>query len=294
MISFCGTLFLKAYPIFDLRTPEQKVVELETQGRMGNLMFQYASALSYALEHDKKLYIFGDISELERAFGLKINYATEDNPVLYTNFSEEKKKSSNVVQKDIIDYEDAFETDSSYGLLFGFFQDPRFFQKHQTEVRKAFTFNKGLSPENKKLIEELRSVNSVSVHIRRGDYVEKKDYHFLLTNEYYERAADYIAERVKDPHFYIFSDDLEWVKKNIKLKYPHTFVEANQFQTGYNDMRLMSLCRHNIIANSSFSWWGAWLNNNPDKIVIAPNIWLNDDGTWGKRIVPEQWIKIKI
>lgn len=271
--------------------PEQKVVELATQGRMGNLMFQYAGAYAYARQYNKQLYVSGDLSELQRAFGLKVKYS-EHNPDVYSNLSGQRKSNPNLKTKNMDVYDSTFDQDN-VALLWGFFQDTRFFERYTKDIRQMFSFKEELSPENKKIMQKINQTNSVSMHIRRGDYVAQKTYHFLLPESYYIRAADYIADRVSNPHFYIFSDDIKWAKENIHLKYPHTFVDANQRAKGYNDMRLMSACKHNIIANSSFSWWGAWLNETPNKIVIMPNVWLNDDGKWIKNIKPQKWVQIQ-
>lgn len=137
---------------------------------------------------------------------------------------------------------------------------------------------------------------AISVHVRRTDYVNSG--RFNLTQGYYTRAMEYIAKIVENPHFYIFSDDINWVEKNMEFNYPHTFVKGNMEQDSYIDMWLMSQCKHNIIANSTFSWWGAWLNNNPEKIVIAPNVWGKESQSLEKtkqrlnEIIPVGWILI--
>lgn len=294
---FCfilGFLVVLAHrTVMDTRLPEQKVVELWTQGRMGNVMFQYAAAYSYARQQDKKLYLIKNLAELEKAFGLKVHYSNA-NPFVYSNLTEDQRKNAQLDRKWFDSYGSDFETNKSYAALWGFFQDPLFFKKYEKDIRSLFSFKEELSPENKKWLKQMTETNSVSMHIRRDDYVFEQETYLLMTEYYYIRAADYIAARVPNPHFYIFSDDMDWTKRNIHLKYPHTFIENNRGDDSYNDMRLMSVCKHNIIANSSFSWWGAWLNANPDKIVIAPNGWLNDDGSWGRHIIPKEWVQLPI
>lgn len=118
--------------------------------------------------------------------------------------------------------------------------------------------------------------NSVSLHVRRGDYVRNSRTnatHGVCSIEYYQSAIEYILERVKHPILYVFSDDIEWVKQNLRTHLPTEYIDHNQGAASHFDMRLMSLCRHHVIANSSFSWWGAWLNPDPNKIVIAPRKW---------------------
>jgi hypothetical protein len=105
-------------------------------------------------------------------------------------------------------------------------------------------------------------------------------------------ALKKITSCIETPHFFIFSDDTEWAQENLYFEHPFKFITHNGAEKSYEDMRLMSLCRHNIIANSSFSWWGAWLNRNPEKIVIAPRKWFNDPSINTDDLIPENWIKI--
>ena len=152
-----------------------------------------------------------------------------------------------------------------------------------------------LGSRNKELLSLIRTVNSVSLHIRRGDYVSNPDTNSALGTcslEYYRHCIEHIASNVENPHFFLFSDDINWVRDNLKIKYPTTVVDGNSADTNYADLHLMSNCKHNIIANSSFSWWGAWLNNNPDKIIIAPKIWFANSPLTPKEIIPENWLKL--
>ncbi len=137
---------------------------------------------------------------------------------------------------------------------------------------------------------------SVSIHLRRGDYVSDPwAFHTMgpLPVKYYYKAIDYMSKKLSDPCFYIFSDDLDWVKDNIKIEAPVSFVEIANGTKDYLELDIMSKCSHNIIANSSFSWWGAFLNQNPDKIVIAPAQWVIADEI-NKRIELQlpSWIKM--
>ncbi len=160
--------------------------------------------------------------------------------------------------------------------LIGYFQSEKYFKPIEETLRKEFTFKVPPSRENGQLLEEMEKRNGVSLHIRRGDYVSDprvKRHHGLCDLDYYSRAIQKITERVIDPHFYIFSDDPTWVKDNLKIQ--GTYISHNQGLKSYEDLRLMSHCRHHIVANSSFSWWGAWLNPRADKIVIAPKRWTN-------------------
>jgi hypothetical protein len=144
----------------------------------------------------------------------------------------------------------------------------------------------------KTLLKRVSSNNSVSVHIRRGDYVSNphaSKFHGTKGLDYYEKAVERIAETVKNPELFVISDDIEWCKENLRLPYKTTHIDGN---AGFEDMHIMSHCAHNIIANSSFSWWAAWLNTNPDKVVIAPKKWFNDESINTEDVVPKTWIRL--
>jgi hypothetical protein len=151
---------------------------------------------------------------------------------------------------------------------------------------------------NLKIAEKIQHTESVGIHIRGRDYItneETKKSHFTCDILYYERCISYIRDKIYNPNFFVFSDDPEWAKTFLKTDHSFTFVEGNLWnKTNYEDLRLMSLCKHNIIANSSFSWWGAWLNNNPAKIVLAPQKWfaLSELNKKTEDLVPDKWIKI--
>jgi hypothetical protein len=181
-------------------------------------------------------------------------------------------------------------------ILWGRWQNARYLSGIEDELRAAFHFRFPLFGEAKKLGEKIKSLNSVSIHVRRGDYVNFKNMKTIVgeTNvAYYEAAIRYVAERVDRPHFFIFSDDLDWCRKNLKISFPHTFMTNET--TGPKDsfhLELMSSCKHNIIANSTFSWWGAWLNQNPGKIIVAPKQWERNNDSKKTGVVPEEWAAI--
>lgn len=182
--------------------------------------------------------------------------------------------------------------DNSY--VSGYWQSEKYFSEFRGEIRAEFSFKTPLSQKNIELSERIKSLNSVSMHIRRNDFVNNVQInatHGLCSIDYYQASMKYIFERIKNPYFFIFSDDLVWVKDNLKIGYPCEFVGHNQGVESYNDMRLMSFCQHHIIANSSFSWWGAWLNPNENKIVIAPQRWFLDD-TNNQDLIPQDWVTL--
>lgn len=177
----------------------------------------------------------------------------------------------------------------------GFFQSEKYFSLIKEDIRNFFQFKSKPDEFNQHLIDTIANSNSVSLHIRRGDYVQKKRYQNLYATcslDYYKKGVEYIAEKTANPKLFIFSDDTSWVKQNLNLPYECIFVSNNSGAKSYEDMRLMSLCKHNIIANSSFSWWGAWLNNNKEKIVIAPKKWFNDEKIIQTDVIPETWVRL--
>jgi len=162
-------------------------------------------------------------------------------------------------------------------------------------IRSEYTLKHAPSGRNRELLGEVAAVESVSIHIRRGDYaaVEKvRQVHGVCEIGYYTECIRRIAELVRDPHFFIFSDEPEWAKEHLRLRYPAVFVDHNSPEQGQEDFRLMSSCRHNIVANSGFSWWAAWLNAHPGKIVLAPRTWVRTTKYNTKDLVPASWIRV--
>ena len=183
-------------------------------------------------------------------------------------------------------------TDDSY--MAGYWQSEYYFASDESFIRNEFTFRLPISDFNAEVSYKINSTNAVSLHVRRGDYVnnaQTRSVHGLASIDYYNRAIRYIYDRVNPVHLFIFSDDIEWVKGNLKTNLPSTYLDHNNGQESYVDMRLMSSCRHHIIANSSFSWWGAWLNPSPSKIVIAPRKWFAS-GVDTEDLIPSGWITL--
>lgn len=176
--------------------------------------------------------------------------------------------------------------------LFGWFQSEKYFKPIADIIRNDLSF-KDFIPDNDTLALEKKilSSHSISIHVRRGDYVNDERFD-ICTMKYYEKAMETVREKIIDPHFYVFSDDIQWCKRQF-FDSSCTFVDLQQSREDpLNDMRLMSICKHNIIANSSFSWWAAWLNNNPQKIVVCPYIWFNFPNVPIEDKMCEGWLKI--
>jgi len=181
-------------------------------------------------------------------------------------------------------------------LLDGYWQTEKYFKKYRNLILEDFVFPKKTSQKNRNIIKKITNSQAVSLHVRRGDYVSNKltnAYHGAVSLNYYEKAINLIKKKVKNPLFIIFSDDPKWCKNNLPVPKNSIFVDHNKGKQSFEDMRLMSLCKHNIIANSSFSWWGAWLNQNSNKIVIAPGSWFKNKDSNTTDIIPSNWIKIE-
>lgn len=187
---------------------------------------------------------------------------------------------------DVLDHRDNY--------FVGTWQAMEYLNKNRELILEEFRFREPADMQNQGMAAQIKNQNAVSIHIRRGDY-QKQEWigtHAVIKDlGYYKKAIEFIETRIESPHFFIFSDDMEWVRENLKLQ-RCTYVDYNRGKSSYADMYLMSLCRHNIIANSTFSWWAAWLNQNPDKIVIMPEKWLLNTEAPG--IFPDNWIKLPV
>lgn len=280
-------------------------------GGLGNQMFQFAFARALELKTGIKT-IF-DMSFFEKRyarpfeldiFGLKVPAVKNFLTKLHLQAIWTLRKKLNGKNFFGLNFysEPHFEFDKNlFNLkpntyIEGFFQSEKYFAQIENELRSDFQFKNKPDEQNQKLIEKIETTNSISLHIRRGDYVQKKRYQNAYATcclDYYRRGVEYISKNAENPILFIFSDDIEWVKENLKLPYECVYVSHNTGAKSYEDMRLMSLCKHNIIANSSFSWWGAWLNNNKEKIVIAPLKWFNDEKIIQTDVIPTNWVRLE-
>ncbi|MDR2599836.1 MAG: alpha-1,2-fucosyltransferase [Oscillospiraceae bacterium] len=156
----------------------------------------------------------------------------------------------------------------------GYWQDVRYFDDIRDDILKDYSFNKKLTGKNLEISKKIANIEkqAISIHVRRGDYKGFKIHDICLSIDYYEKAVKEIEERVDNVHYFVFSDDIEWVQESFEFLYDKecVYVDWNKGIDSYIDMQLMSLCKHNIIANSTFSWWGAYLNKNPNKIILSP------------------------
>ena len=178
----------------------------------------------------------------------------------------------------------------------GFYQSERYFSEISDEIRSTFTFNLNIAnTQSLAMMEKIDAdENAISLHIRRGDYLAPEHYNSIgciCQLPYYQNAICTMNKKLAQPSYYVFSDDIAWVKANIKLPQA-TYIDWNKGKDSWQDMMLMSHCRHHIICNSTFSWWGAWLNPRKDKMVFCPEKWFSHSET--PYIYPKTWIKIPI
>lgn len=286
-------------------------------GGLGNQMFQYAAGKVLAERHEAELlldtrmfdgYGLHNGFELDRVFCVDARKAKEDEIRSLIGWRGSRLGGRLVANEHLrflqgrhyykerhISFNEEFLTLPNDCYVAGYWQSERYFEDYKDLIRKQFQFKQPLSEKNQNIAERIiTSPAAVSLHVRRGDYVANartNAVHGICTIEYYKAAMREIESEVPEVTYFIFSDDLEWVKDNVPVKNKCFFVDQNTGLESYNDMRLMSLCRHHIIANSSFSWWGAWLNPSMEKRVIAPKRWFANGADCSTH-VPKAWRRI--
>jgi len=198
-------------------------------------------------------------------------------------------------QQALMVYNDQVLTAPRNTYIQGYWQSEKYFCQIRQVLLNDFKLRNKLDSINQAMLNRIGNCNSVSLHVRRGDYVSNSmtnHSHGTCSLDYYQDAIRHIAAKVSDPHFFVFSDDPSWTKDNIKMDFPTIFVTTNNGETCYRDMELMRNCKHNIIANSSFSWWGAWLNTYPQKTVVAPQAWFNNFQADTRDLIPDSWLRV--
>jgi len=175
----------------------------------------------------------------------------------------------------------------------GFWQNYKYLLPSKDKLLKLFSFKLPENFSDNQFLRKIIKSNSVSIHIRRNDYLEPEFQHFnvIKTTDYYLRSIEYVKKMCENPEFFIFTDDMQWAKENFRGG-NYNFVDGNFGKLSYLDLYLISLCKHNIIANSTFSWWGGWLNANPSKMVIVPHIWTTT--VLSSQFCPPDWIFIEV
>lgn len=280
---------------------------IKVLGGLGNQMYCYGLYRKYqTLGKTAKLDISGYIDdykifpyELDRIFNVKTCYAdaNEINQMNdKTNIIYKILRKLRVIKRKCINVDPknqylpkVFDFDNVY--LNGYWSSFDYFTGIESLLKKEFTFKLPLDMRNAKIVEEFQSSNSVAIHVRRGDYLQYKNIYEILTENYYNKAIRYINERIENPSYYCFSNDIDWCQKNLECN-NITFIDWNKGEDSFRDMQLMSLCKHIIVANSTFSIWAAWLNSNSTKIVIRPKDFFSDITYKTDHYWPDEWVSI--
>ncbi len=291
------------------------MIIIRLKGGMGNQMFQYAFGLNLAQRLGTELYL--DLSSLlDRSkgdfvyrnydltiFNLEAQFLTS--PTFLKNIYKVKSSwLSRVLRKQInkgkgyrkeshFHFEPKLVEEASEKTIYeGWFQSPKYFAGIESVLQQHFSFKQDILSGSQELFKRIKNTNSICLNVRRTDFI-KVDNLNTTSKDYFIQAAKYFIENTEAPHFFIFSDDVEWCRENIKLNAPLEIVDHSHKGIKFsNYMQLMSFCKHFIIPNSSFAWWAVWLNNNPSKMVVAPKKWFNDASIDTTDLVPEQWIRL--
>ena len=281
-------------------------------GGLGNQMFQYAAAKALAVSRTQPLlldlaafdgYKLHNGFELDRVFKIDSAAAktTDLLPVLGWRTSALVRKilkrrpfaplrGAHLAIEPAPNYWPGLQTIQSPLYMMGYWQSERYFLKQESAIRADFRFRQKLGGRNAELAAEMADRPSVSVHLRRGDYLSDQIMD-VCSLDYYRAAAKHLEEHLGRPDYCVFSDDADWVRRHVDFVAGATFIDHNKGLDSYQDMQLMSCCKHHVIANSSFSWWGAWLNPSTEKIVVAPRTWFRD-GRDDSDHVPPQWTRL--
>lgn len=267
-------------------------------GGLGNQLFEYAAAKQIAVNMATTLKL--DISNLEkfdkdkthRKYELsKLNISAE-----IATKAEIESVTKIIREKYYAILRHFIKKGTDYYVK-GYWQKEKYFKRIEPIIREEFTFRTPITDSYlSEIKEQIENSNSVSVHFRRGDYVTNpaiNAYHGVCSLDYYQRAVEILRKKEKNLHLFIFSDDIDWVKTHFKVDIATTYVDKS-IEEQHSDFQLMCMCKHNIIANSSYSWWAAWLNPNPEKTVIAPKKWFKKrfKQIRERNRVPAEWLRI--
>ena len=292
-----------------------KMIIVKLAGGIGNQMFQYAAGrqLSLKLGVDLKLDISWFATQNLRAYALGSfdiieNFTFPEEVALLTAQKGKTLKrvlsrilripqnlTSTYIREKQFHFDPAISNLPDRVYLDGYWQSELYFADIEDVLHKEFVVKTLQEGKDSELAELMAPCESVSLHIRRGDYLSNSIANSVLGTcnlDYFYRSVEQLTLTVSNPHFFVFSDEPEWARDNLKLPHPTTFVDHNSPEKACEDLRLMSQCKHHIIANSSFSWWGAWLAKNKDKVVIAPKKWFNNPEIKTDDLLPDTWIRI--
>lgn len=284
------------------------MIIVKLKGGLGNQMFQYAAGRQLSIIHKSPLkldlsFLQGEATDYTKReyeldkFNITAEIATPEEVEQLKKKSWKKLFRKTKIRERIFGVFKTKLRGSKNCYLNGYWQSEDYFDKIPNIIRDDFTFIEPLTDNYfLELQEQITKSNSVSIHFRRGDYVTdlKTNKTFgVCSIDYYQKAVEFLSKRVSNLRIFAFSEDIEWVKSNFNTHHPIVFVEKSD-ENLHSDFRLMSMCKHNIIANSSYSWWAAWLNSNEEKIVVAPQKWYENKRKQYQSAdrVPESWVKL--
>ena len=279
------------------------MITARLHGRLGNQMFQYAAAAGLAARHRVPVALDMRGAELHgegiptRVFNLDLAQPIalpplkQKSPVRYALWRA-TGAAPRFRREQGLGYNNAITGWGDGSYLHGYWQSERYFAHIEDQIRAAFTFPAFSNSQNAEMADRISADTAISLHVRRGDYLTFAA-HVLCDQAYYEAALVRVLDGLQGtPTVYVFSDDPQWAKDNLPLPCNKVVVDFNGPDTDFEDMRLMSLCKHNIIGNSSFSWWAAWLNQSAGKRVAGPTKWFGDPKLNNPDILPADWLKI--
>ncbi|RYG19399.1 MAG: alpha-1,2-fucosyltransferase [Chitinophagaceae bacterium] len=274
----------------------------QLMGGLGNQLFQYAAAKALSLKTDVPVKVYYNDGNMyaKRSYELakfntQVALASEDEIPKTTLLGKLKRKlriTSFFTENEQFRFDPSFFEQPLHTHFYGYWQNEAYFKDYREVILHEYQVKSPLTKKNAQYLHHIEEVNSVAVHVRRGDYIDNPEAyanHGTLELAYYKKAIEFFEENHQTNHYFIFSDDPNWVKENMDFIAHKTIIDWNLDQPE-EDLRLMSNCKHQITANSSFSWWGAWLNINPDKVVIAPKKWTNRYTNCN--VLPKAWIQI--
>jgi hypothetical protein len=280
------------------------MITTRIRGGLGNQLFQYCAGRALSLRHGVDLGL--DLRDFDRPRAFKVGLGHFNTQTVQTDLLPPCKEDGvralarfvkggypKSYREASLGYDAQFETLGKHTHLKGYWQTERYFDAFEAEIRSDLQIITPPSAQNSEALSKIAAAPAVSLHIRRGDYVSNEKFntaHGTCDLTYYARAANALAQQMGvDPVIFAFSDDPAWVAQNLKLPFETHYIDFNDGDHNYEDLRLMAACKHHIIANSSFSWWGAWLNPDPAKIVVGPTQWFADPGKSNPDILPKTW-----
>ncbi len=281
-------------------------------GGLGNQMFQYAAGRSLALRNCTDLHLdrrwFGHQTQREvrtrRSYELgAFSLPTGTEVPMARGWGGRRGVSQRNDDERLLS-EAYFSFDQSVldapdgTVLDGYWQTERYFSDHASTIRSDFRFRTTPHPQTARLLDVIGATTSIALHVRRGDYVvdpHTSAFHGTVAQTHYLRAVEDLAAHLNsDAQLFVFSDDIRWCQEHLRFPLSTTYVDHNSGRRSYEDLWLMSVCRHHVLANSSFSWWGAWLAEHPDQQVIAPDPWFADPSIDTSDLLPTRWRSLAI